>query len=345
MMIDRRTFGKVVAAGAVGATLNGLPGTASAVSGPVAGVSGAPVDAAAPLGQVKQIRAGGLDIGYFDVGPADGTPVICHHGYPTDPSSYADVAPLLAAEGYRVIAPFTRGYGTTRFLDKHAFRNAQQSAVALDTIALMDALKINKAILVGFDWGTRTVNIIAALWPHRVKALVAVTGYLITNVEANKGPKLPEVEALWWHQATFTTEQGRLSLDKYRTEFARFIWKLSSPGWNFSDEVFNRTAAAFDNPDHVDIVIHNYRWRLGTAHGEAKYNGIERRLAKRPVITVPTFTLDGETDPFTPPGNGSAYRNFFTGKYAHRTLKGVGAIPPLEAPRDFAEAIIEADHF
>jgi pimeloyl-ACP methyl ester carboxylesterase len=347
-MIDRRTFGKVFGAGAVGASLAGvLESTASAATLPGARHPGPPIqvpDSTTPLGAVKQIKAGDLDIGYFDVGPTDGTPVICHHGYPTDPFSFATTAPLLVAEGYRVIAPFVRGYGTTRFLSRHAFRNAQQSAVALDTIALMDALKIDKAVLAGFDWGTRTVDIIAALWPQRVKALVAVTGYLITNVESSMQPKQPEVEWLWWHQATFATEQGRLSLEKYRKEFARFIWDQSSPGWKFDEATFDRTAASFDNPDHVDIVIHNYRWRLGVAKGEARYDGIERRLAKRPVITVPTYTLDGATDPYTPPGNGSSYRAMFTGKYAHRTLEGVGAIPPLEAPEDFAETIIAADH-
>jgi pimeloyl-ACP methyl ester carboxylesterase len=303
------------------------------------------MDATIALGAVKQIRAGVLDIGYFDVGPADGTPVICHHGYPTDPYSFAGVAPLLVAEGYRVIAPFTRGYGATRFLSRHTFRNAQQSAVALDTIALMDALGIDTAILAGFDWGARSVDIIAALWPHRCKALVAVHGYLITNVEANKEPKLPLVEWLWWHQATFATEQGRLSLEKYRKEFARFIWEQSSPGWEFAAATFERTAASFDNPDHIDIVIHNYRWRVGVAKGEARYEGIERKLAKRPVITVPTFTLDGASDPYTPPGNGSSYRSMFTGKYAHRSLEGIGANLPLEAPEDFADAVIAVDHF
>ncbi|GAB3987262.1 alpha/beta hydrolase [Actinoallomurus acanthiterrae] len=295
------------------------------------------------FGSLKQVDAGVLNIGYAESGPADGPTVVLLHGWPYDIHSYVDVAPLLAAEGYRVIVPYLRGHGTTRFLSSRTFRNAQQSVIALDIIALMDALKIEKAVLAGFDWGSRTADIIAALWPERCKALVSVTGYLITNREKNKLPLQPAAEWAWWYQYYFATERGRLGLERNTHDFTRLIWKNVSPTWDFDDATFDRTAAAFTNPDYVSIVIHNYRWRLGLAEGDPRYDHLEKRLAAGPVIAVPTVTLDGELDPFTPPGDGASYRGKFSGKYAHRTLKAIGHNVPQEAPRAFADAVVEAD--
>src|SRR5580658_4006373 len=243
------------------------------------------------FGPIKQIDAGLLNVGYVEAGPVNGTAVILLHGWPYDIYSFVEVTPLLASAGYRVIVPYLRGYGTTRFLSNATFRNAQQSVVALDTIALMDALKIQKAIVAGFDWGGRTADIIAALWPERCKALVSVSGYLIGSQEAGKIPLPPKAELQWWYQYYFATERGRAGYDKYRRDFARLIWQLASPKWNFDDATFDRSAAAFDNPDHVDIVVHNYRWRLGLAAGEPKFDDLEKRLAESPVISVPTITL------------------------------------------------------
>ncbi|MFB7111989.1 alpha/beta fold hydrolase [Streptomyces sp. NPDC056291] len=293
---------------------------------------------------LKQKAAGVLNVGYAEAGPASGRPVTLLHGWPYDIHSYVDVAPLLAAEGYRVIVPYLRGHGTTRFLSSKTPRNAQQSVFALDILALMDALKIEKAILAGFDWGSRTADIIAALWPERCTALVSVTGYLITNPQANKQPSPPESEWAWWYQYYFATERGELGLTKYRHDLGKLIWKFNSPTWNFDQATFDRTAAAFQNRDYVSIVIDNYRWRLGLAKGESQYDALEKRLAQGPVIKVPTITIDGADDPFTPPGNGSAYRKKFSGKYAHKTLKA-GHNVPQEAPLDFTRAVIEVDGF
>ena len=296
-----------------------------------------------PFGTLKQIEAGVLNIGYAEAGSADGKPVILLHGFPYDIYSFAEVAPLLAVKGYRVVVPFLRGYGTTRFISSETPRNAQQSALAVDVIALMDALKIEKAILAGFDWGARTANIVAALYPERCKALVSVSGYLIGSREANKMPLPPQAELQWWYQYYFATERGRAGYDKYRTEFAKLIWQLGSPKWNFDDAAFNRSAAAFDNPDHVQIVIHNYRWRLGLAEGEAKYNELEKRLATFPVISVPTITLEGDANG-APHPEPASYAKKFSGKYAHRTIKGgVGHNLPQEAPLEFVKAIVEVD--
>jgi pimeloyl-ACP methyl ester carboxylesterase len=294
----------------------------------------------APL---KQIDAGLLNIGYAEAGPADGPPVILLHGWPYDIYSFVDVAPLLAAEGHRVIVPYLRGYGTTRFLSDATFRNGQPAAIALDTIALMDALKIDKATLAGFDWGARTADIMAALWPERCRGLVSVSGYLIGSQAAGKMPLPPKAELQWWYQFYFATERGRAGYDKYRRDFARLIWQLASPKWNFDDATFDRSAKAFDNPDHVAIVIHNYRWRLSLAAGEPKYDDLERKLQAAPVITVPTITIGSDFD--GPAASGTAYRDKFSGKYAHRILKGIGHNVPQEAPRAFAEAIVDVDGF
>jgi pimeloyl-ACP methyl ester carboxylesterase len=292
---------------------------------------------------LKQINAGLLNVGYAEDGPATGRAVILLHGWPYDIHSYVDVAPVLAASGYRVIVPYLRGYGTTRFLSNETFRNGQQSVVALDTLALMDALKIKSAIVAGFDWGARTADIIAALWPERCKALVSVSGYLIGNVEANTRPLPPQAEWGWWYQYYFATERGRAGYDQYRHDFARLIWKNSSPKWRFDDATFERSAAAFDNPDHVAIVIHNYRWRLGLAPGESRYNDIEARLSDSPVIGVPTITIASDFD--GPAADGTAYAKRFSGRYAHRILRGIGHNVPQEAPQAFASAIVEVDGY
>jgi pimeloyl-ACP methyl ester carboxylesterase len=297
------------------------------------------------FGALKQIDAGVLNVGYAEAGSADGKPVILLHGFPYDIHSFVDVAPLLASKGYRVIVPYLRGYGTTRFLSKETPRNAQQSAIALDTIALMDALKIEKAILGGFDWGARTANIVAALYPERCKATVSVSGYLIGSQEANKMPLPPKAELQWWYQYYFATERGRLGYDKYRREFARLIWQIASPKWKFDDANFERSAASFENPDHVQIVIHNYRWRLGLAEGESKYDKLEKQLAAAPSISVPTITLQGDADG-APHPDSSSYAKKFSGKYAHRIIMGgIGHNLPQEAPREFAKAVIDVDGY
>ena len=294
---------------------------------------------------VKQIDAGVLNVGYAEVGPADGPAVILLHGWPYDIYSFVDVAPLLAEKGYRVIVPYLRGYGTTRFLSNDTVRNGEPAAVAVDIIALMDALKIDKAILAGFDWGARTADIIAALWPERCKGLVSVSGYLIGSQESGKVPLPPKAELEWWYQFYFATERGREGYDKNRHDFAKLIWQQASPRWHFDDATFERSAASFENPDHVAIAIHNYRWRQGLAEGEAQYADLEKRLAVDPVITVPTITLEGDANgaPHPPP---SAYAKKFAGKYEHRTIKGgVGHNLPQEAPQAFAKAVIDVDHF
>ncbi|HTU80544.1 MAG TPA: alpha/beta hydrolase [Candidatus Acidoferrales bacterium] len=290
---------------------------------------------------LRQIDAGLLNVGYAEAGPADGPPVILLHGWPYDIYSYVDVAPLLASNGYRVIVPYLRGYGSTTFLSSSTFRNGQQSVVALDVIALMDALKIQRATVGGFDWGSRTAAILAALWPERVKALVAVSGYLITNVKAQQQPLPPKAELGWWYQYYFSTQRGVLGYTENRNDFNRLIWTIVSPTWHFSDATFERTAASFQNPDHVAIVIHNYRWRLGLAQGEPKYDALEARLFAGPVIGVPTITIASDFD--GPAADGTAYRDKFSGKYAHRILPGIGHDVPQEAPQAFAQAVVDAD--
>jgi len=297
------------------------------------------------FGPLKQINAGVLSVGYAEAGPAGGPPVILLHGWPYDIHSYVDVAPLLASAGYRVIVPFLRGYGTTRFLSSETFRNGQPSAVAADIVAFMDALKIQKAILGGFDWGARTVNIIAALWPERCKAMVSVSGYLIGSQEAGRMPLPPNAEFQWWYQYYFATERGRIGYEKYRRDFAKLIWQLASPKWNFDDATFDRSAVSFDNPDHVAISIHNYRWRLDLAKGESKFDDLEQRLAKGPVITVPTITLEGDANG-APHPEPSAYAKKFSGRYAHRNIDGgIGHNLPQEAPQAFAKAIVDVDRY
>jgi len=282
-----------------------------------------------------------LSVAYAELGPANGPAVVLLHGWPYDIYSFVDVAPILASAGYRVLVPYVRGYGPTRFLSSETFRNGQPSAVAADTVAFMDALKLDKPILAGFDWGARTANIVAALWPERCKALVSVSGYLIGSRDANKKPLPPQAEVQWWYQFYFATERGRVGYETYRREFAKLIWQTASPQWRFDDATFLRTAAAFDNPDHVEIVIHNYRWRIGLGDGEPQYDPLERRLAEAPVIDVPTITLEGDANGAPHPEPG-AYAAKFAGTYAHRTISGgVGHNLPQEAPQAFAQAILD----
>jgi pimeloyl-ACP methyl ester carboxylesterase len=341
----RRFLGS--AAMAMGAVRSGMIGSANAQTS--TGIHAA-LPAIRPgtntsFASLKQVDAGVLNVGYAEAGPADAPVVVLLHGWPYDIHSYVDVAPLLAASGYRVIVPYLRGYGSTRFLSGATFRNGQQAAVAADTIALMDALKIQKPILAGFDWGGRTADIIAALWPERCKALVSVGGYLLSSPEANKMPLPPEAEYQWWYQYYFATERGVLGLDKYRHDFGRLIWQTASPKWDFDAATFDRSAAAFNNPDYVAIVIHNYRWRLALAKGDPQYDEVERKLAEGPVITVPTITLEGDANG-APHADPDAYRGKFAGKYAHRLITGgIGHNLPQEAPQAFAQAVVDVDGY
>jgi pimeloyl-ACP methyl ester carboxylesterase len=298
-----------------------------------------------PFAAVKQADTGLLSVGYAESGPADGPAVILLHGWPYDIHSYAEVTPLLAPAGYRVIVPYLRGYGTTRFLSDATLRNGQQSVFAVDAIALMDALGIGKAIIGGFDWGARAAGVMAALWPERCKAIVSVSGYLIGSQAAGQAPLPPQAELAWWYLFYFATERGRAGYDRYRREFSKLIWQLASPKWAFDDATFARSAAAFDNPDHVDIVIHNYRWRLGVAAGEPRYDDLERRLADAPAIAVPAITLEGDANG-APHPDAHAYAGKFSGKYQHRVIEGgIGHNLPQEAPQAFAQAVVDVDGF
>jgi pimeloyl-ACP methyl ester carboxylesterase len=334
----RAFFG--TAALAVAATQLGMIGSANAQTKPAALPAIKP-GAHTSFGSLKQIDAGVLNVGYAEAGPANGPPVLLLHGWPYDIYSFVDVAPALASAGYRVIVPYVRGYGTTRFLSSETSRNGQQSAVALDVIALMDALKIEKATLAGFDWGARSADIVAALWPERCKALVSVSGYLIGSQEAGKIPLPPKAELQWWYQYYLATERGRVGYEKYRHDFTKLIWQLASPKWSFDDATFDRSAASFDNPDHVAIVSHNYRWRLDLAQGEPKYDDLEKRLAAGPIITVPTITLEGDANG-APHPEASSYAVKFSGAYEHRLITGgVGHNLPQEAPQAFAQAVVD----
>ena len=339
-MISRRRFTQglagTVAATSLAACSRGDPLAPAATSDLRAG-SGENTT----LGPIKQIDAGVLNVGYAEFGPATGQPVLLLHGWPYDACSYIDVGPRLAAEGYRVIVPYLRGYGPTTFLSAQTTRNAQQSAVALDIVALMDALGIQRAVLGGFDWGARTVGIIAALWPERCKSIVSVSGYLITSLEANKQPLSPVAEYGWWYQYYFATERGVLGYRRNLRDFNELIWRIVSPRWNFDGATYDRTAASFDNPDHVDIVIHNYRWRLSLAPGEPQYDVYEQKLATAPAISVPAITIGSDFD--GPAADGASYRDKFTGKYAHRVFAGIGHNVPQEAPEAFTQAVVDAD--
>jgi pimeloyl-ACP methyl ester carboxylesterase len=332
---DRR---QLLRAAAMGVAAAPLVLRRPALAQSAASVASAPATFAA----LKQIDAGVLNVGYAEDGPADGPPVILLHGWPYDIHSFAEVAPLLAKAGHRVIVPHLRGYGTTRFLASGAIRNGEPAALAVDIIALMDALKIDKAVVAGYDWGARSANIMAVLWPERVKAMVSVSGYLIGSQEAGKLPLPPKAELQWWYQFYFATERGRAGYAKNTHAFAKLIWQLASPKWNFDDATFDRSAASLDNPDHVDISIHNYRWRLALAEGEPKYAGLEKRLAEFPAITVPTITIEGDANG-APHPDAASYAKKFSGKYSHRVFSGgIGHNPPQEAPQQFAEVVLEA---
>ena len=299
----------------------------------------------ASFGPLKQIDAGLLNVGYAEAGPPSGPAVVLLHGWPYDIHSFVDVTPLLASAGYHVIVPHFRGYGTTSFLSSETMRNAQQSAVALDIIALMDALKIDKAIIAGFDWGARTADVMAILWPERCKAIVSVGGYLISSPAGNQVPWPPEPAFLFWYQYYFATPVGKAGYAKYLDQFNKFIWHQASPKWNFDDATYDRTAASFNNPDHVDIVMHDYRWRLGLADGERRYDDLEKRLAALPPITVPTITMEGDANGAIH-APSAAYRNRFSGKYEYRLITGgVGHNLPQEAPQAFAQAVIDVDRY
>ena len=333
----RRFLG--IAGGILAVSRLGLIGSAEAQSKPA--LSAVKAGSHTTIGPVKQINAGVLDTGYVEMGPASGPAVILLHGWPYDIHSYADVAPALAEAGYRVIVPHLRGYGTTRFLSSDTKRSGQPVAVAADIIALMDALKIEKAVLGGYDWGARTANIMAVLWPERCKAMVSVSGYLIGSQAAGKVPLPPKAELQWWYQFYFATERGREGYAKNRHDFNKLIWQLASPQWKFDDATYDRSATAFENPDHVDIVIHNYRWRLGLAEGEAKYDAFEKTLAQAPVIAIPTITMEGDANG-APHPEPAAYAKKFSGHYEHRTLTGgIGHNLPQEAPQDFAQAVAD----
>ena len=342
---DRRSL--LVSAAMTATAELGIMGSAQAQSNPAASPQLPRINAGTnqSFKSLKQIDAGLLSVGYAEAGPADGPVVFLLHGWPYDIYTYVDVAPLLASAGYRVIVPYVRGYGTTRFLSSATLRNGQPSAVAADVIDLMDALKIEKATFGGCDWGARTANIIAALWPQRCKAMVSVSGYLIGSQEAGKMPLPPKNELEWWYQFYFATERGRVGYDKYRHDFAKLIWQLASPKWSFDEATFERSAASFNNPDHVDIVVHNYRWRLALAEGESKYRELDERLAASPVIGVPTITLEGDANG-APHPDAAAYAKKFSGKYAHRLISGgIGHNLPQEAPQAFAQAIVDVDRF
>jgi len=320
----------------LGAASLGLAWTGAATAQNAAGTT------AASFGPIRQVEAGLLNVGYAELGPVDGPVVVLLHGWPYDIHSFAEVAPLLVAQGYRVIVPHLRGHGSTRFLSVDSFRNGQQAAVALDIIALLDALKIPRALFAAFDWGARTADIIAALWPERCEALVSVSGYLIGNREANKVPLPPAAEYAWWYQFYFATERGRLGYEKNRDAFARLIWQTASPMWRFDDATFARSAASLDNPDHVAIVIHNYRWRQGLADGEARYDALERRLATGPAIGVPTIVLEGDANGAPHAVGDAAFRHKFTGKYQYRLIEGgIGHNLPQEAPAAFVQAVLD----
>ncbi|SMF89340.1 Pimeloyl-ACP methyl ester carboxylesterase [Azospirillum oryzae] len=339
----RRFLGTATFAAAAASLGLGL-GRAQAAETPAA----RPAAGSRPSGNfksLKQIDAGPLNVGYAEDGPADGPAVLLLHGWPYDIHSYVEVAPVLAAAGYRVIVPYLRGYGTTRFLSAATPRNGQQAAIAADIISLMDALKIQTAILAGYDWGARTANIMAALWPERCRAMVSVSGYLIGSQEFNRAPLPPKAELQWWYQYYFATDRGRAGYAKYTHDFARLIWQLASPNWAFDDATFNRSAAAFDNPDHVDISIHNYRWRLGLAEGEVQYDALERALAAFPTIKVPTITMEGDANG-APHPEPDMYRAKFTNRYEHRLITGgIGHNLPQEAPKAFAQAVLDVGKF
>jgi pimeloyl-ACP methyl ester carboxylesterase len=337
---DRRGLVRAAALSFAAAQIPAWRASAGEASPPSSGRA-TPAGRLPTFARLRDVDAGPLNVTYAQAGPSSGPPVILLHGWPYDIHSFVDVTPMLADAGYRVVAPYLRGYGPTRFLSPEAVRNGQPAALALDAIALMDALEIERAVLAGFDWGARTADVIASLWPERCEGLVSVSGYLIGSQKAGQQPLPPEAELQWWYQFYFATERGRAGYDRYRREFSKLIWRLASPKWSFDDATFERSAAAFDNPDHVAIVIHNYRWRLGLAEGEARYDELENRLAAAPPIAVPTITMEGDANG-APHPLPAAYTGKFIGKYAHRTITGgIGHNLPQEVPRAFADAVTD----
>lgn len=337
----RRVLGTTIAGLAV--LGSGLSEIARAQAVPAA-AGLAPAGGGALFGTLRQVDANRLSIGYVEAGPANGPVVILLHGWPYDVFSFAEVTPILVSAGYRVLVPYLRGYGPTRFLSADTPRNGQQAVVAVDVIAFMDALKIRQAVIGGFDWGGRTADIVAALWPERCKALVSVSGYLIGSQEANRKPLPPQAELAWWYQFYFATDRGEAGYAANRFEFNKLIWRLASPQWHFDDATYARSAGSFNNPDHVAIVIHNYRWRLGLVQGESQYDALEKKLATSPDISVPTITMEGDSNG-APHPQPSAYAKKFTGKYQHRNISGgIGHNLPQEAPKAFADAIVQVEH-
>jgi pimeloyl-ACP methyl ester carboxylesterase len=293
------------------------------------------------LEPLRHVDAGVLTIAYYEAGPADGPAVMLLHGFPYDIHSYVDVAPMLAGEGCRVIVPYLRGYGPTRFRDPATPRSGEQAAIGADLMALMDALSITRAVFAGYDWGGRAACVGAALWPDRCIGLVSVNSYLIQNIAKAMMPAKPEQEVALWYQYYFQLERGRAGLAANRREIARILWEQWSPDWDFDDATFDRSAAAHDNPDYVDVVIHSYRHRFGLAAGDPRYADLQRRLAPLPPITVPAVTLDGDADGVLPASDGRASAAKFTGRRVHRVVPGVGHNVPQEAPEAFAAAVME----
>jgi len=338
--LSRRRFLGTQAAGLGALASLGLLGPVARAASAAAGAAPATVS---PFGPLRQVDAGLLNVGFADLGPREGRVVVLLHGWPYDIHAFVDVAPLLVRAGYRVIVPHLRGHGSTRFLRAQTLRNGQQSAVALDIMALLDALSIRSAVFAGFDWGARTADVIAALWPERCEALVSVSGYLIGNPASIKATALaPEAEYAWWYQFYFATEHGREGYAKNRRDFARLIWRTASPQWKFDDATFDRSAASLENPDHVDIVIHNYRWRQGLADGERAYDALEQRLAAGPQISVPTIVMEGDANGAPHASSDAPFRKKFVGRYDYRVLTGgIGHNLPQEAPGAFAQAVLD----
>jgi len=290
---------------------------------------------------LRHIRAGVLDVAYFEAGPAEGPPVFLMHGFPYDIHAYAEVTPLLAAAGCRVIVPYLRGYGPTRFLSDDTPRSGEQAALGADLLALMDALGIARAVLGGYDWGGRAACVVAALWPERCAGLVSLNSYNIQNIAQAMEPEPPDNEQRLWYQYYFHSERGRAGLAANRRALARLLWQLWSPTWAFDDATFERSAGAFDNPDFVDVVIHSYRHRFGLVPGDPACAEIERRLAAQPAIGVPTITFDGADDGVRPPADAAAHAYHFTGPRSHRLVAGAGHNLPQEVPHVFAAAVLE----
>jgi pimeloyl-ACP methyl ester carboxylesterase len=289
----------------------------------------------------RHLRAGVLDIAFLDLGPAAGPPVFLMHGFPYDVHTYAEVAPWLASRGCRVIVPYLRGFGPTRFLNEATPRSGEQAALGADLLALMDALQIPRPVLAGYDWGGRAACVVAALWPERCAGLVSFNSYNIQDIAGSMKPEPPENEHRLWYQYYFHSERGRAGLAKDRRALTRLLWKLWSPTWRFDDATFEQSARAFDNPDFVEVVIHSYRHRFGLVAGDPAYAAIERRLSAQPVITAPTITFDGADDGVRPVADAAAHAHRFSGPRSHRVVPGVGHNMPQEVPRVFAEAVME----